>query len=326
MIRISSRRLAAALSALFCAGALSLAAPAAAENTKLRLAYLRADMMLPVLVALDAGEYKRAGVDLEAIEAQGGPAVVAALVSGAADLGYSGSIPPINARQNGIPIKIVLALGHEKAPDMLLTGFVASKASGITNLAGLKGHTMAINANGGLCELALRDHLAAAGMAWSDLRIVVLPFPQMEAALQQGVIDSACVINPFQASIMNNPDIGAVRIAAGMLADLTKPGLSDVVYSSETYLAKHANAVRAFAKVTAASRLRLLADHAALAAAAQKYDGLTPAASEAVVLPVVRESSSVDLTEVQRLLDAMKRAGMLSSPVTAEDLTSDLGN
>ncbi len=98
-------------------------------------------------------------------------------------------------------------------------------------------------------SLTLRDHLAAAGMAWSDLRIVVLPFPQMEAALQQGAIDSACVINPFQASIMNNPDIGAVRIAAGMLADLTKPGLSDVVYSSETYLANHADAVRAFAKV-----------------------------------------------------------------------------
>ena len=44
---------------------------------------------------------------------QGGPAVVAAIASGSADVGYASPVPPINARLNGINVKMVMALGHE---------------------------------------------------------------------------------------------------------------------------------------------------------------------------------------------------------------------
>lgn len=324
MIPVLTRILAAgAVATAF--GSSLFAPPALAENTKLRLAYLMADSMLSVMVAKDAGEYEAAGIDLEIFEAQGGPAVVAALASGSADLGYSAPIPPINARMNGVPLKLVLALGHEKAPDMQYTGFVASKASGIADVAGVKGRKIALNANGGLCELAWRDHLAAAGLTWEDVQPVVLPFPQIEAALQQGAIDAACVVNPFYAAIMHNPDIGAVEIATGMLADLTTPGLSDVIFANESYIAEHPEAIRAFAEVTEASRARLLADKELLTAAAEKYVGLTPEAARDVRLPVARESTVVELSDVQYLLDALERHGMMTAPITAEDLTANFG-
>lgn len=319
-MRSSFARAIAALAAFSCAGTLSVAGPAHAEPVKLRLTYLMADLILPVLVARDAGDYERAGIDLEAIEGQSGPAVVAALASGEADLGYSGSIPPINARLNGVPIKLVMTLGHEKAPDMMLTGFIATKASGITDIQGVRGHRIALNANGGLCELAWRDHLSAAGIKWSEVQPVVLPFPQVEAAMQQGAVDAACLINPFQASVMHNPEIGAKRIAAGMLADLSTPGLSDVIYTTDKYAAEHAETIRTFGEVTVAARQRLQADPDALIAAAEKYVGLTPQAAADVTLAVVRDDVGMDLTEVQKLLDAMSRAEMLSSPITAEDL------
>lgn len=306
-------------------GSSFLTLPAMAENTKLRLAYLMADSMLPVMVAKDAGKYEAAGIDLEIFEAQGGPAAVAALASGSADLGYSAPIPPINARMNGVPLKLVLALGHEKSPDMEYTGFVASATSGITELAGVKGRKIALNANGGLCELAWRDHLASVDLAWEDVQPVVLPFPQIEAALQQGAIDAACVVNPFYASIMHNPDVGAVEIATGMLADLTTPGLSDVIFANESYIAEHPDAIWAFAEVTEATRAELLADKALLSAAAEKYVGLTPEAAADVRLPVARESTVVELSDVQFLLDALERHGMMTSPITAEDLTANFG-
>lgn len=312
-----------AVAVLVCSSLLATAA--SAENVKLRLSYIMADSMLSVMVAKDAGAYEAAGIDLELYEAQGGPAVVAALASGSADLGFSAPIPPINARMNGVPIKLVLTLGHERAPDMQYTGFVASAASGITALSDLPGHKIALNANGGLCELAWRDHLAAANVSWSDVQTVVLPFPQVEAALQQGAIDAACVVNPFYASIMHNSEIGAVEIATGMLADLTVPGLSDVIYANESFITEHPEAIQAFAKVTEESRAKLLADHSLLVAAGEKYVGLTAAVAQDMRLPVARESTVVEPGDVQHLLDALARHGMMTTPITVEDLTANFG-
>ena len=110
-----------------------------------------------------------------------------------------------------------------------------------------------------------------------------------------------------------------------MLADLTTPGLSDVIYANESYIAEHPEAIRAFAEVTEASRARLLADKDLLTAAAEKYVGLTPEAARDVRLPVARESTVVELSDVQFLLDALERHGMMTAPITAEDLTANFG-
>lgn len=297
---------------------------AAAENVKLRMAYILADTMLPIMAAKDAGAFEAAGIDLELAEVQGGPAVVAAIASGEADVGYSAPVPPINARLNGVPVKMFLALGHEVDPDKKFTWLVAGKASGITDLAGVVGKKIAFNANGGLCELAWRDHLMAAGIAWDQVQPVVLPFPDMEAALQQGAIDAACVINPFFSSMSANPDVAAVTIAAGMLADQKDPSLSDVLYTTDDFLAANKDTLTAFAKVVQASRDAMLADRASMEAAAQTYMGLTAEAAKTFNLPVVKTSTRMEPAEVQKLLDAMNRTGMLSAPVTADDMSVTL--
>ena len=148
-----------AVAAVFASGALAWA-----EGTKLRVAYFLADSMLPALYAQDKGCFAEAGLDPEFIAVQGGPAVVAAIASGEADIGYAAPVPPINGRLNGVPVKMFLQLAQEVDPDKKYTWLVASGASGITDLAGVKGKKIAFNANGGLCELMWRDHLASVGL------------------------------------------------------------------------------------------------------------------------------------------------------------------
>ncbi|MER8421045.1 ABC transporter substrate-binding protein [Mesorhizobium sp. M1329] len=53
-----------------------------AGNVKVRMAYLLADAMLPVIYALDEGYCAEAGIDLELIAVQGGPASMGAIASG----------------------------------------------------------------------------------------------------------------------------------------------------------------------------------------------------------------------------------------------------
>ncbi len=313
-----------AAAALASVATFAMATTALAEATKFKIAYLQADSMLPALYANDKGYFKDASLEPEFIPVQGGPAVVAAVASGEADIGYAALVPPINGHINGVPVKIFLQLGKEAEPDKKFVWLVASKASGIADLAGVKGKKISFNANGGLCELAWRDHLAAASMKIEDVVPVVLPFPEQEAALEQGNIDATCTINPFHASMMGNANIGMVPLAAGTLADLTVPLANDGLFATDDWLKAHHDDAVKIAQVMDKARKELLKDPGALQAAAVKFMELTPEAAKSFVLPIVDEGMTITAGDVQRLLDAMIKTGMQPGPLNGADFVEEL--
>ncbi len=295
-----------------------------AENTKVRFAYLVADSMLPALYANDKGWFTEAGIDAEFIAVQGGPTVVAAIASGEAEVGYAAPVPPINGRINGVPVKMFLQLGQEVEPDKKFVWLVSSKASGVADLAGIKGKKIGFNANGGLCELAWRDHLAATGVKWQEVQPVVLPFPEQEAALEQGGLDATCTINPFYSSMSGNANIGAVTIAAGTLADLKEPLINDALFANEEWLAKNNDAAVKIAQVMDKARRELTGDRAALEGAAVKYMELTPEAAKTFNLPIVKQEMTITAADVQRILDAMIKTGMQTGPLNGADFVVEM--
>ena len=309
----------AVLGGVAVAAVLATTVSAWAENTKVRFAYLVADSMLPALYAQDKGYFAALGIDAEFIPVQGGPAVVAAIASGEADVGYAALVPPINGRLNGVPIKIFLQLGKEAEPDHKYVWLVTSAASGIADLAGAKGKKISFNANGGLCELAWRDHLATVGLTIADVEPVVLPFPEQEAALEQGNIDATCTINPFYSSMGANAALGVVTLAAGTLADLSTPLANDGLFATEEWLAANAATPASIAQVMDKARKELLGDPVAMADAAIKFMELTPEAAKTFTLPVVDESMVITAADVQRLLDAMIKTGMQTGPIDGAD-------
>lgn len=299
---------------------------ARAENVKLRFAYLLADSVLPIMAAQKAGKYAEAGIDLELVEVQGGPAVVAALAAGEADIGYAAPVPPINARLNGVNVKMILALAHEVDPDKKFSWLVATKASGVTKLADIKGKKIAFNANGGLCELTWRDHLMAAGIPFDQVEPVILPFPQQEAALEQGSIDAACTVNPFYSSLIANKAIGATILAEGIIADEKEPVINDVIFATDDYLAANRDTLKTFAGVTDKARRDLLADRAKEVAAAVEFLGLTPETAQTFHLPILRPEMTISAADVQKLLDSMHKTGMIPEPVKADDMVDNLAD
>ncbi len=322
-LRLSRLMRAGLIAAAAVAVTLGASAGAIAENAKVRIAMLVADSMLPAMYANEKGNFAGAGIDAELIPVQGGPAVVAAIASGEAEVGYSAVVPPINGRLNGVPVKLFLVLSHEtnEARGIYIA---ASGKSGIKDIAGVKGKKISFNANGGLCELAWRDHLAAGGLKIEDTEVVVLPFPEQEAALDQGNIDAVCTINPFYASMKANANLGLTDIAAGMLADLSTPLISDGMFANEEWLGANEETAKKIAQVMDKARTELLADRAALEAAAVKHMELTPEAAKGFTLPVVKKEMNVAAGDVQRVLDAMIRNGMQQGELKAEDFSIDL--
>lgn len=297
---------------------------ALAEETPVRVAYFLADSMLPALYAQDKGYFSEAGLDVEFVAVQTGPAVVSAVASGEADIGYAAPVPPINGRLNGVPVKMFPQLSQELAPDKTYTWLVASKASGIADLAGVKGKKIGFNANGGLCELMWRDHLASVGLTIDDVVPVVLPFPEQEAALQQGNLDATCTINPFHVSMLGNAELGVTMLATGTLADLSQPLMNDALFATDDWLAANGETATTVARVMDKARKELLSDRAALSGAAEKYMELAPEAAASFVLPIVNESMLITPADVQRILDAMVKTGLNPGPLNGADFVYEL--
>jgi NitT/TauT family transport system substrate-binding protein len=153
---------------------------------------------------------------------------------------------------------------------------------------------------------------------------VVLPFPEQEAALEQGNIDATCTINPFHASMMGNANIGMVPLAAGTLADLKVPLANDGLFAKDDWLKAHHDDAVKLAQVMDKARKELLKDPTALQAAAVKFFELTPEAAKSFALPIVDEGMTITAGDVQRLLDAMIKTGMQPGPLNGADFVEEI--
>jgi hypothetical protein len=59
--------------------------------------------------------------------------------------------------------------------------------------------------------------------------------------------------------------------------------------------------------------------------AAQKFMSLTPEAAKNMEPPItIKAEMTLEPKDVQRFLDAMKRAGMLTKPITAADMSIEI--
>lgn len=307
-------------SRLLCLLGLVGATLAAQAQTALKVGGLRTISLLPVMYAEKQGYFKREGLDVEVTTVNAGPAVVSAVMSNSVQIGYAASLPVLFARAQNQPVRIFSAFTYEtQKPDGQWTWLVASERSGVKTMKDLAGKTVALNASGALCELQFREHLAKAGVAWDAVKKIVVPYPQMQAALQLGNADAGCVIEPFRTNVRVAPAVKAIPLATGTLPGVPSYAL-DVLFVNETWGNANKDVLRRFQKGMATA----MSDFASKPGLYRQL-----IADDFKLSPVVVSLMKSDLewsmrapaaTDVQPLIDAMARHKMLTAPLKGADL------
>ncbi|MBS0447778.1 MAG: ABC transporter substrate-binding protein [Proteobacteria bacterium] len=303
-----------------CAALLTAALAAQAE-TSLKVAGLRTISLLPIEYAAKQGYFKREGVDVEVLTVNAGPAVISAVASGSAQIGYTASVPVLFARAQGQPVRIFDAFTYETAkPEGQWTWLVASEKSGIKSVKDLAGKTLAMNASGALCELQFREHMAKAGVSFDAAKKIVVPFPQMQAALQLGNADAACVVEPFRTNMKVSPEIKAVTIASGTLAGNAQRYTLDVLFAREDWGQANQDALRRFNRGLLAAFADFKRDPTLFRRLITEGFKLSPA-----VVSLMK--SDLDFTDLQPsaadtkpLIDGLQQQGLLKTPLRPDDV------
>ncbi|MCQ1987366.1 ABC transporter substrate-binding protein [Arthrobacter sp. zg-Y844] len=166
----------------------------------------------PIYLGVQEGFFEAEGLELELQPAQGGAAIVPAVMSGSMDFGFSNISSMLVAKSKGLDVQVVTAGAASTGEDGAdFGGILVNPDAGIETAADLAGKKVAVNTLNNINDTTVRAAVRKAGGDPSGIEFVELAFPDMQAALERGQVDAIQVVEPF---LTGGQNAGSVPIAS----------------------------------------------------------------------------------------------------------------
>jgi NitT/TauT family transport system substrate-binding protein len=165
------------------------------EKTDLNVAVVPALDSAGFFVALYGGLFKAEGLNVHFTPATSSQTVIADQAKGQFDITLGNYVSYIQAQQRHEADLYIFAEASVMGP--ATQGIYTMPDSKITDLSGLKGTTIAINAPKNILYLLAASVLAEHGIKPSLVHFASIPFPNMTAELQSGAVGAALLPEPF---------------------------------------------------------------------------------------------------------------------------------
>jgi NitT/TauT family transport system substrate-binding protein len=263
----------------------------------------------PIHLGRQKGFFASRNIELTLTNAQGGAAIVPAVLSGQFQFGFSNVVSLLLAQSRNLPLKVVCNGNNSTGVDGQDFGSVLVNAdSPIRGAADLPGRSVAVNTLQNIVDTTVRASVRKAGGDPRSLRFVEMPFPDMPAALRGGRVDAAFMVEPFQSAARAQ---GARSVATSYVD--AAPDLTVAVYFTSTSLAsRNADLVRRFGEAMRES-LAYANDHPDEARAViGTYTQIAPDVIADLTLP--KWPPEINRASVQTLADLALADGLLSRP------------
>jgi NitT/TauT family transport system substrate-binding protein len=269
----------------------------------------------PIYLGVEQGFFEERGLDVTLELAQGGAAIVPAVISGEFDFGFSNITSLLIAQTEGLPLKVVAAGDSTTGqPGEDFAAVVVREGSPIAGPADLAGRSVAVNTLNNIGTTTISKVVEDAGADASTINFVELPFPDMPAALAEGRIDAAWGLEPF-LTIMRNQ--GATPVTWNYAE--TDPNLVIAAYfTTQQKLEEDPELVDAFTEAMNESLEYAQENPDAAREVLGSYTQIDPAVAEALILP--RWPSEIDADAVQLLADLAEQDGLVDMAPDVEAL------
>jgi len=176
-----------------------LASPATAQDKlKIKVGYIPIGDCLQLFVAEDQGYFSAEGLIVEKTAMKGGAVIAPAVESGDIDIGWSNTISIIIAHAKGFDFKYLTSGANEVEGVSRVNSLLVGKGSQIKEFKDLVGKTVAINTFGNINDLSIIALADANEVDIKKIKIVEVPFPEMETALKKGAVDAILTVEPFR--------------------------------------------------------------------------------------------------------------------------------
>jgi NitT/TauT family transport system substrate-binding protein len=316
MMRIQARPLvgAVALLSLTALAACSTPAPEATDGPEelipVTVGVIPIADTAPLYLGDSLGFFEEAGLDLTIETATGGAAIVPAVVAGDYQFGFSNLISLMIATDKGLPVQLV-SPGDSSSGDPTsdFGAIIVKDDSPLERPADLEGKTVSSNTLNNIVDTVVRGVVDDDGGDSSTINFVEVPFPDAVAAVTNGQVDAAFVVEPFVSSALD----AGLRVLSYGYADFD-PNLDVAGYfTSTTYLESDPEVVAKFTEAMARSLEYAQANPDEVRDIVATYTTIPPEVLAEIVLPAFKPE--FDEAAVEKLADAALTYGLVSKAV-----------
>lgn len=170
------------------------------ELVEISVGTLNGILSAPLFLGVAEGIFEEYGLDVDINFADGGAAVIPAVLSNEYQFGYSNTVSQLAAINEGLPLQLVhpswAPHGEFEEDDH---GVLVLPDSEFEEPEDLEGANFAVNTLQNIGEVHIRRAFDNLDLDHSELTWTQLPFPDMGEALERGDVDAIWVSEPFLA-------------------------------------------------------------------------------------------------------------------------------
>jgi NitT/TauT family transport system substrate-binding protein len=281
--------------------------------------------VMPLLVAEDKDFYKAQGIALEYVPGAGSADAIRNVLSGQADVAFADPGTFFAAIDKGEKLRAVYDIYPQNVFNV-----VSLKGSGIDKPADLKGKKIGVYSLASGTRQALQVLLHTAGLAESDVTVVVTGLLNF-APLMQGQVDATAATDTglLIGRRRGLPDVNVMEVGKYL------PVSSDLfVVREETYQHKRALLQRFLRGYRdAAAWMMMRPDEAAQLASKRAIDGTDPTLSVEIIklrnaaseseLTRKQGLGTMDVASLQAAADTYRKLGLVQHPIDVKRFVSN---
>jgi NitT/TauT family transport system substrate-binding protein len=269
----------------------------------------------PIYLGLERGFFRQHNIDLQLRQAEGGAAIVPAVVTGEYQFGFSNTVSLLLAQSETLPVKAVANGVNSTGEDGEdFAGLFVRADSPIRSPKDLEGKKVATNTLQNVVDTSVRASVREDGGDESKVDFTVLPFPDQPAALQKGQVDAIFVVEPFQQAALAQ---GARRIASSYV-DVADNLCVALYFTSEDLLSQNPDLVGRFTDAMKESLSYADKNPGEAREIIGSYTKIDPTVIAKVTLP--KWPAEIDRPSVEKLARLAKQDETLTNPVDVNAL------
>jgi NitT/TauT family transport system substrate-binding protein len=287
---------------------------AQSNSLSVRLGFGPGDPFAQGYFALDGGFLQRAGLTAEIQTFGGGGPISEAVASGTVDIGSATTIQVANAVAHGIPFILIApgCLNTLAAP----SGFLIVAKSSPTHAAkDLEGQVVAISQRRSITELALITWLRRNGADPTLIKTIEMPFDAMGPALERGTVAAAVTVEPAYTTAVRS---GAIRFFGDVYGAVLPRFLLSGWIATADFVRRNSEAGHRFLTAMLAVARWANRHHMESAKILVKYSKTDPDIANVMVRSEYAET--LQIADIQPMLDLAASNGLLSRPISAAEL------
>lgn len=269
----------------------------------------------PIYLGLERGFFKDHNIDLELKQAEGGAAIIPAVVSGEYQFGFSNVVSLLLAQSQTLPIKAVSNGCNSTGEDGKdFAGLYVRADSDIKRPKDLEGKKVAANTLQNIVDTSVRASVRKDGGDPAKVDFTALPFPDQPAALANGQVDAIFVVEPFQQAALAQ----GARMIASSYVDVA-PDLAVALYFTSTELeSQNPDLVKRFNEAMQESLDYANNNPGEAREIIGTYTKIDPQVIAKVTLP--KWPAKINRDSIAELAKLAKKDGLITNPVDVNAL------